>query len=428
MNSIFYQGNQVISGDFKGERTTSDGSVILLEKIERKTRCILRYCNRLFDRRKQCLVKYSMYTLLKYRVYTVLLGYEDCNDVEHLKDDPALGQIFGGRLPSQPTLSRFENSVGRSEIWSLSEQMIEEYITTLKDREEMIIDVDSTDDKTHGSQEFSLFNGFYDHTIYNQLFFHDGQTGQIILPVLRPGNVHTSKWAVNILERMIDKIREVYPQIRIKVRADAGYSSPEVYTMLRKKKVDYCIGIPSNRNLRRKIELTHEEVYNDYYLKGKKHIEMTDFDYKASSWCSSEKVVAKIESTGKGLDTRFVVTNLEGTAKDIYYDFYVKRGDASENRIKEVKNMCFADRLSDHRFWANYLRLLISSIAFNLGLRIRQGIQETDHEKAHNWQVSSIRTYLLKVAATVKITKTRVHYRFSKSFVHQKLLEELLFR
>jgi len=90
--------------------------------------------------------------------------------------------------------------------------------------------------------------------------------------------------------------------------------------------------------------------------------------------------------------------------------------------------MCFADRLSDHRFWANYLRLLISSISFNLGLRIRQGIQETDHEKAHNWQVSSIRTYLLKVAATVKITKTRVHYRFSKSFVHQKLLEELLFR
>ena len=198
-----------------------------------------------------------MYTLLKYRVYTVLLGYEDCNDVEHLKDDPALGQIFGGRLPSQPTLSRFENSVGRSEIWSLSEQMIEEYITTLKDREEMIIDVDSTDDKTHGSQEFSLFNGFYDHTIYNQLFFHDGQTGQIILPVLRPGNVHTSKWAVNILERIIDKIRE-------------------------------------------------------------------------------------------------------------------------------VKNMCFADRLSDHRFWANYLRLFISSISFNLGLRIRQGIQETDHEKAHN--------------------------------------------
>ena len=143
----------------------------------------------------------------------------------------------------------------------------------------------------------------------------------------------------------------------------------------------------------------------------------------------SKQCYSKIESTGLGMNIRHFVSNIEEKdAREIYFGFYVKRGEASENRIKEVKNMCFSDRLSNHGFWANFFRLLISSIAYEMFLILKTKIKKTTFKEAKKWQINSIRTYLLKIGATVKKTKRRIYYRLSKAFVHQELFYELIFQ
>jgi hypothetical protein len=151
------------------------------------------------------------------------------------------------------------------------------------------------------------------------------------------------------------------------------------------------------------------------------------FSYQAGSWDSPQACIAKVESTGKGLNIRYIVSNLPGkTARQIYSDVYVKRGEASENRIKEVKNMCFSDRLSNHRYWANFLRLLVSSLAYELFLLLKQAIARTTVKAAHCWQISTIRDRLLKVGATIHKTKRRIYYRLSKGFTQQALFRQLI--
>ena len=201
------------------------------------------------------------------------------------------------------------------------------------------------------------------------LFFHDGQTGQIIAPVLRPGNSHSNRWYVGILHRIVKRIREVYPQ--------------EVL-----KKKTYCA----------------EKAVRKLYLENhEKHQHFFSFLYQAGSWETPELCYCKVESTGIGMNIRYIISNIEpDNAREIYFGFYVKRGDTSENRIKEVKNMCFSDRLSNHGFIANFFRLLISCLAYEFFLLLKSAIKKTGHKIASKWQVDNIRTYLLKVGVVIK--------------------------
>ena len=151
------------------------------------------------------------------------------------------------------------------------------------------------------------------------------------------------------------------------------------------------------------------------------------FSYQAKSWHKEQRCYSKIESTGLGMNVRHIISNLDQKdAREIYFGFYVKRGETSENRIKEVKNMCFSDRLSNHSFWANFIRLLTSSLAYEMFLLLKQKLKKTTNEKAKKWQISSIRTYLLKIGATIKITKRRIYYRLSKAFVYKDLFREII--
>jgi len=151
------------------------------------------------------------------------------------------------------------------------------------------------------------------------------------------------------------------------------------------------------------------------------------YAYQAGSWHKEQQCYAKVESTGKGLNTRHFVSNLEGKrGRQIYLDIYVKRGEASENRIKEVKNMCFADRLSNHRYWANYFRLLLSGLAYELFLLLKGALKKTVIEQAHKWCMDTIRCRLLKIGATLKKTKRRIYYQLSKAFVYQDLFRALM--
>ncbi len=426
-DTLFYRGNTSISVDFSASEISSDGSLILLEKIEREHKLINKFGKHLPDLRNPNLVTYSREAQLKQRVFMMMLGYEDANDVTHLQQDPLFKDVLQGDLASQPTISRFENSLDKHSIFKFSNAWVDHYVSTLQGRERIVIDVDATDDPTHGNQQMSMFNGYYGQFMLNELFFHDGETGQIILPVLRPGNSHSNKWYVGILKRIIIKIRAAYPEMEIVIRTDSGFSCAPFYELVDQYNLLFVTGQASNAILKKKVSRAKNAVKHLYLNQGEKHQHFMGFTYQAASWHKEQQCYSKIESTGLGMNVRHFISNLqEQEAREIYFGFYVKRGEASENRIKEVKNMCFSDRLSNHGYWANSFRLFISSLAYEMFLIIKQKIKKTAVSVAKKWQISSIRTYLLKVGATIKITKKRIVYQLSEAFVYKDLFREII--
>ncbi len=411
-DTLFYRGNQAISVDFSATEISSDGSLILLEKLER-THNLLKYFSKLLpDLRNPKYITYSREHQLKQRVFMLMLGYQDANDVTHLQNDPLFKDVLQGDLASQPTISRFENSLNKETIFKLSYAWIDRYVSSLKGRDEITIDVDATDDPTYGNQQMSMFNGYYGQFMLNELFFHDGETGQIILPVLRPGNSHSNRWYVGILRRIIQKIKKADPELKITIRTDSGFSCAPFYKLVADYDLFFVTGQASNSVLKRKVERCKKAVQLQYVNQHKKHQHFTSFRYQAKSWHKPQQAYCKIESTGKGLNVRHFISNIkEKGAREIYFDFYVKRGESSENRSKEVKNMCFSDRLSNHGFVANFFRLFLSSLAYELFLLLKKSIKKTTFEKAEKWQINTIRTNLLKVGATIKVTKKRIYYQ-----------------
>jgi hypothetical protein len=427
-NTAFYRNNTAVSVDFSAEEISSDGAVVLLEKIERKHKLLSHFSKFIPDYRHPLRTIHSREKQLKQRVYMLMQGYSDCNDVFHLQNDPVFKDILEGDLASQPTMSRFENGIDKHTIFDLCYACIDRYVSGLAGRKEVIIDIDATDDPTHGAQQLSMFNGYYGQFMYNELFFHDGTTGQIILPVLRPGNSHSNRWYAGILSRIVKKIKEKYPDIQIIIRADSGFSCPAFYSLAKKYNLLYSIGLPSNEILKTKSARAAKAVQFLYVNNRKKHQHFFSFPYQAKTWEREEMCHCKVESTGIGLNIRYIISNFEDqTAREIYTEFYVKRGDASENRIKEVKNMCFSDRLSNHLFLANFFRLFLSYLAYEMFRLIKSAIAKTAFKEAKTWQIDTIRTCLLKIGATIKMTKRRIYYCLSKAFVFKDLFKALIF-
>ena len=426
-DTVFYRGRTAVSVDFSADEISSDGAVLLLEKLERKHRILRYFSSVLPDQRDPLRTVHPMEKLLKQRVFTLMQGYEDANDVIYLKNDPLLKDILEGDLASQPTMSRFENSVDKHSVFALCYAWVDRYVESLKGRERVVIDIDATDDPTYGNQQLSMFNGYYYRFMYNELFFHDGDTGQIIAPILRPGNSHSNKWYVAILKRILKKIRAAYPDIKIIVRADSGFSCPAFYQLADGFNLRFAIGQATNETLKKRTARAEKAVRHLFVSNNTKHQHFMASTYQAGTWHKPQQCYSKIESTGKGINIRHIISNMEeADARSIYFGFYVKRGDTSENRIKEVKNMCFSDRLSNHSFWANFLRLFISSLAYEMFLILKGAIKRTSSGLAKKWQIDTIRASLLKIGGTIKKTKRRVYYRFSKAFVHQELFRQLI--
>jgi hypothetical protein len=423
-NTLFYRKNQEINFDFSAEEISTDGGIFLAEKIERQYGIIKNFCDQLPDERQSGKVHHSIKRLVKQRVYLMLQGYQDCNDERHLRKDPVISEALDGELAAQPTLSRFENSLSISEIYKMSEDYLSSYVNTISpDRKRIVIDADGTDDPTHGNQQLSMFNGYYKQFMYNELLFHDGETGQIILPVLRPGNCHSSRWFVHILAVIVDKIRAKHPDIEIVIRADAGFSGPNFYKMADDKNLLFCIGMTSNERLKSITKISEDVIRESYLQQGEKYQFFAGaFQYQADTWEKPQNCYAKIESTGKGMNVRYFCSNMENkTANELYWDFYVKRGDASENRIKELKNMCYSGRLSCHKYTANYFRLFLSCLCYEFFRLIKELIKKTGDKTASKWQVDNIRLFLLKVGATIIKRIRRVKICFSKSYVCREL-------
>ena len=418
-----------VTACFDGGRMTSDGGGLLLREIDERYGVTAAAASSIHDRRDRKRTIHDVVALLRQRIFSIALGYEDANDADTLKSDPAL-KIMSGRLPetgadlaSQPTISRFENRVTSRDLHRLADFLADLYILTHPGSPPWIVlDMDSTDDPTHGNQQLSFFHGYYEQHMYHPLLIFDGLDGFPLAAILRPGNAHASKAAVSILKRLIKKLKKAYPRAGILLRADAGFAIPALYRFLEKQGISYVIGLITNNRLREKVAGLTVQARQAFEQTGQKQRSFTSFRYKADSWKRSRRAIAKVEWLPKGPNQRFVITNLSANAQTIYDDIYVMRGEA-ENRIKELKLDLKADRLSCHRFQANQFRLLLHTTAYCLFWLLRRHLQGTELSAA---QAGTIRLKLLKIGARVRQTSRRVWFHMASSYPYQALFAQVI--
>jgi hypothetical protein len=419
-----------VIADFEGGRITSDAGGLLLRELDQRYRLAENVTHCLHDPREGHKVKHDLLTLVRQRLFAIAQGYEDNNDAATLAKDPAF-KIMAGRAPesagdlaSQPTLSRFENRVNAKDLRRLSDWLLELYLKTHPGpRKTIILDMDATDDPTHGKQQLSFFHGYYEEHMYHPLLVFDGRDGFPLAAVLRPGNTHASKGALAVLKRLIKKLKKAYPGALILFRADAGFAVPVLYDYLEgQPETRFLIGFITNNRVLAKTAPLLEKAQRQYQETGEKQRLFTSFSYQAESWDKPRRIIAKVEYTGLGANQRFVVTNLSPNPQFIYDDIYVFRGDV-ENRIKELKLELKADRLSCHRFLANQFRLLLHTAAYCLFWLLRQHLKGTELATA---QVNTLRLKLLKIGARIRETSRRIWVHLASGYPYRELLARLL--
>lgn len=272
--SFFVKKNLTV--DFKGGEISSDAGLLLVRQLDEKLGFTTGLADCLDDGRHGSYVKQPLLDIVRQRLYQIMAGYEDANDADGLRHDPVFKSIAGRllwdeSLASQPTISRFENGVGAKELYRLSMYLLAFYLSSKESSPtRVIVDIDATDDATHGHQQLSFFHGYYGDHIYHPLLIYDGETGELITAVLRPGNVHASRQVVAILKRIVKRLQEAFPEVRIVVRADAGFAVPRLYEYCEEEKLDYIIGLITNQRLvacTEEVSATAQEQFDQTQIK-----------------------------------------------------------------------------------------------------------------------------------------------------------------
>ncbi len=419
----FYK-HKILTVNFDGGDISSDGGLLYLRQVDDNLGITERMAMALDDHRDQRYTTHELHDLIRQRVYQIIAGYEDCNDASTLRHDPVLKLSCDRQLEptddlaSQPTLSRLENCVRTSELYRLSETLLELFFSDHpKAPREILLDIDTTDDPAHGAQQLALFNGFYDQHMYHPLLIYAGNSGHLLAAVLRPGNAGASRSAVAILRRLTERLRSRWPKIRITVRADGGFATPELYELCESEHLRYVIGFQRTEPLKLSNAKNLRIARREFRVSKTKVRLFSDTYYRARSWNKRRRVIMKTEVSPEGENERFVVTNLRGNARAVY-DFYAQRGEVENQMIKEFKLDIKADRLSCHRFSANQFRLLLHAFAYALWHSLRQHLHGTPWATA---RIETLRLQLLKVGARVSKTFRRVWVELSSGYPFREL-------
>ncbi len=412
---------------FDAPRSSSDGGLVLLRQVDERLGLTRWFSALLPDKRDPGRVVHARREQVQQRIYQIAMGYEDCNDADHLRHDPMLKVACdrdvgdGAGLSSQPTLSRYENAVPGRALRPLMEGLEDSYVASLPAGTDVVVlDVDATDDRTYGAQQLTFFNAHYNSYIYLPLLIFDGETGELASVLLRRGNVGGARGAGAILERLIRKIKARFPEAQVLVRADAGFCVPrdlDRYERLDEELggIDYLIGVQKNTTLKGLLGPTMAEAERQHEESGRAVQVFTDFQYKTRvSWAHPRHVVGKAEWTLEGSNPRFVVTSLAGFEPRLLYRMYCERG-RCENCIKDLKNALNADRLSCTSFKANFFRLLEHAAAYRLMHALRTQARQVSAELGRA-QFDTLRLKLLKVAALVTQSARRLLVRLPRSF------------
>jgi Transposase DDE domain group 1 len=390
---------------FDGPQLTSDGGLCWLAEADQTLglcAALAAHIPEWRSRRGQ----HSLETLVRQRVFQIACGYEDQNDAATLRSDPLLKLVCGrlpdeGDLASQPTLSRLENAVDGKACYQLAHALVQLY---LRERERdgiparIVLDLDGTDDPAHGKQEGVAYHGFYGQYMYHPLLVFDGDTGQLICAILRPGTCHASRGALAVLKRLIRLLRGRWPGVPIEVRGDSGFAVPAVYAYLDAQHIPYTIAIGRNPRLEAMAAALAEDATQQRAETGEKVRLFSEGRYQADSWDRERRVVYKAEALDKGLNLRFVVTSRDDEPEALY-TWYTRRGDRPELCIKDLKDGCFADRLSCHRFLANQCRLFLYSAAYWLLDTIRRWLEQ---RQVPHLQLGTLRLRLIKIGGWIR--------------------------
>jgi hypothetical protein len=425
---------------FDQPHASSDGGAILLKSVDTHLGLTKRLAGCLVDGRQPGKIRHQVEELLQQRVFGLACGYADCNDAARLADD-AIHKLLVGRDPldgpalaSQPTLSRFENAVTWTELRDmahvLADTVIEQQRRWRKGRAtEITVDLDPTDDPTHGQQELTFFNGHYDSWCYLPLVAtvtFDGEPLQYaVAAVLRPGNAPASRGALGLLRRLFRKLRAAFPAATLRVRLDGGFAAPKVFTFLERHQVEYVVAMASNarlakraRRLMGKARVASKATGETAHLYGETR-------YAARKWKRKRRVIIKAEvvrhpGRAPKNNPRFVVTNLPDPPEAVYW-LYCQRGDV-ENRLKELHHGLEMDRTGCTRFLANQFRVLLALAAYILFQDLRRRAAKTPCAEA---QVTTLRERLLKIAVWVERSVRRIVLHFPLTFPWRSTWQQL---
>lgn len=421
-----FHPSQPVQVTFDGPASSSDGGALLLRVLDEREGWSRRLAECLTERRRPERIRHSLHEQVRQRLFQIALGYEDCNDADRLRHDPVLLTVCDRApddaegLSSQPTLSRFENGVGGRALRRWLRRFESDYVASLpEDTAEVVLDIDSTHDPTHGQQELAFFHGFYDQRIYHPLLIFDGTSGQLVTALLRPGRTHASRGARFVLRRLIRQIKQRFPAARILVRGDSHFAMPPILDELDRLGaelggIDYVLGLAKNAVLVRWAQRALEQARREADRTGHSARCFTVMRYGAKSWSRRRRIVVRAEHNRFwGANPRFVVTTL-GQDPETLYRLYCQRGDC-ENRIKDLKNALAADRLSCSRFRANFFRLLLHAAAYRLLWALRQSAQAVS-DRLGRAQFDTLRLRLLKVAALVRRSRRRIWIQLPRAF------------
>jgi hypothetical protein len=437
---------------FDGGTISSDAGALLLRQVEQRTGILRQFAACFRDHRQSDRVEHSVRELVRQRVYGIALGYEDLNDHDQLRADPLIALLSGkadlegqqrrrardrGKAGAgKSTLNRLEltpadaDQTARYKKIVMDEKAIDELLVDLyiqaqpRKPKRIVLDLDATDDPLHGEQEGRFFHGYYGDYCYLPLYIFIGD--HLVCARLRPSNLDASAGALEEVERIVGRLRRVWPKVKIILRADSGFCREALMRWCERQKVEYVFGLAKNERLVKKIAQPLREVKKQFAQTGKAARVFVEFPYRTrKSWSRSRRVIAKAEYLVKGENPRFVVTSLrveQMAARNLYEDFYCARGEM-ENRIKEQQLALFADRTSTAHMRSNQLRLYLSSIAYCLLEALRRlGLAGTEMARA---QCQTIRLRLLKIGAQIRITVRKVWVSLAAGYPWAKLFADV---
>jgi hypothetical protein len=411
--------------NFSGGKISSDSGIVMLRECIDRLGIIKKVAQILPDDRHPAYIDHSTEQLLNQRVLQIIAGYEDGNDCDALRNDPAFKTACSkrpesdGALASQPTMFRFEHRIDPKTLIRLGRLQVDFFISSYKKAPgTIILDFDDTEDETYGSQQLSLFNGYYGSQCYQPMHIYEGQSGKLIATILRPGKRPDGKEIAKMIRRIVRIIKKTWPKVNILFRGDSHYCGPAVFDICKEHNMQFVLGLTSNNILQQLVAPIKKQAEAMFAQDPKAFKLYHEFEYQAATWAEPQRVIAKIEYTEKlKINIRFIVTSFKTTwRKQVYEMLYCDRGKA-ELYIKEHKNHLGSDRTSCNSFLVNQFRLIFFNLAYMILHYFRsRHLKNTCFATA---DFNTIRLRIIKIGAQIKELSTRIKIHLSSAYPYQ---------
>jgi len=418
--------NKRVHASFTLEDTSHDGGLLLLNEVAKKTGLLHQLADCITDTRHQSYVTHSFDALIQQRVMQIAAGYEDANDCNSLKEDGILKYCTQNQssLGTQPTMCRLENHPGAKTLYQMGKVIIDNFISSYAEAPKIIIlDCDDTSAITYGQQELALFNNYYGDYCYMPLHIYEGLSGKLITSILKPGRRSKSVNVFSILRRIILYLQHHWPNTIIVLRGDGHFCSKDFMDWKQgQKNVEFITGLTGNKSLNELARVTIDSATKEYQLNQKPVKRYHCFEYKADTWQYAQRVIVKVEVNEMGNNIRYIVSSIKNIrAKELYEKGYCARG-AAELRIKDHKTYLHSDRMSCNSFLANQFRLFMHSAAYILIHALQNEVlRGTEYCKA---TMKTIQLKIIKVAARVKVMKSKINIELPVSFATRHIFEK----